>query len=506
MRTATFAIAFYLLGAASLAAQTPPNPDGGEVQADAANVWAGDGPWRCDFREMHIGPPESFHAMWIGDSVGALLGAAPYGPVFRVGSGTGAIVTKRWENFMTNPPPRTGGAWRILNTSVSGNVAFNQRQWVEGCLGTGATPQTVQRFRDSTPGRVIMEIGGNEFRYGRSIPGYINPHYAHYQVNASLNNIGRMIALLQQNGRTVLLVGYHPYRASNVVDELSLDDPNLIEQFCGAYTEDVEVLNASTGLVCSVGGALQKVISAAAKPFFDAINKYRGWLYDRLGYTGFNRGIIPFVQYNSDLMRFCRGVDLSLGRFLGMNSSLTGLFEDPAARFQHRNERGLNGYFDRLKPGMPWMDFWNLIQETPRYETGWAVMFALPNKDKAVSAMIVMLGRRMQENYIVQGVPIPGTNRRTVEYVSMEPYFRHPGLDWAGRNELYQDSIHPNNAGAALWAQVIAQKMASLEYDVYLSDFEFTKNTWRDWSELPENPFGEDLGLLVLCFFFGICK
>ncbi len=503
MRTILLLIGLSLAGAASLSAQ--PNPDGGEVQVDAANVWAGAGEWRCNFGAMQLGPATSFHAMWIGDSVGALLGADPYGPVFRVGNGTGAVVTKRWENLMTSPPPRNAGAWRILNTAVSGNAAFNQRQWVEGCLGKGATGETIQRFRDSAPGRVIMEIGGNDIIYTHLVTG-INPHYSHYQVNAALNNIGRMTALLQQNGRTVLLVGYHPFNATDVVGTLSLENPDLLQQFCGTNVENLKVINTTSGLVCTVGGFLQDVIKFVANPVFDSINKFRGWLYDRLGYVGLNRGIIPFVQYNSDLMRFCRGLDIGLGRFLGMGSSLTGLFEDPAARFQRRNEKGLNGYFDRLKPGIPWRDFWDLIQKTPRYETGWAVMHAMPNENKAESAVVVMLGRRMQENYTVQGVPIPGTNRRTVEYVSMEPHFRHPVVDWGGRPELYHDRVHPNSAGAAIWGQVLAQKMAALEYDVYLSDYDFTKNNWRDWSELPEDPFEEDLALLLLCFFFKICK
>ncbi|MBX7057628.1 MAG: hypothetical protein K1X75_06140 [Leptospirales bacterium] len=499
------ALCAFAVCAFSAAAAAAPLPEGGYLPLDAAQVYGAENALRCNFDNMHLGPRDSFHAMWIGDSVGALHGVEPASQLaWRVGSGTGAIVNKRWENFMTNPPPRTGPVWRILNTAIPGQHASIQRKFIEDCLGDNAPAQARSNFDRTAPYRVIMEIGGNDIRDGVPLVG-INPHYAHYQLNAILNHIGRMIALLQQNGRTVLLVGYHPYSASTVVGDIA-PKTSLLEPFCGVNTPGLEVISAAGGLVCAINGTLLDAVGAIANPIFDLINKQRRWLYDTIGYRGFERGLFPFVQYNSDFMRFFRGVDHSLGRLLGMNTSLTGLFEDPAARFQQRNEKGLNGYFDRLKHGMPWMDFWNLIQETPRYETGWAVMYALPNKSKAVSAMIVMLGRRIQENYVAQGVPIPGTSRRTVEYVSMEPYFQHPYVEWAGRNELYHDDVHPNAAGAQLWADVLSAKMRQLDYDIYLNDFDFTQNNWRDWSEAPIDPYAEDLALLIACFFFGYCK
>jgi hypothetical protein len=112
--------------------------------------------WRtCDMRcSTQPGP---HHILLVGDSVGALMQASPP-PLATIVNG---VKSKSWDYFLTNPAPQGMTNWRVLNTAVSGNAAIVMRQRVEHCLGD-PTSDTAKLFRDTAPGRVWMEIGGND--------------------------------------------------------------------------------------------------------------------------------------------------------------------------------------------------------------------------------------------------------------------------------------------------------------------------------------------------------
>ncbi|MBK8399392.1 MAG: hypothetical protein IPL26_29635 [Leptospiraceae bacterium] len=112
-----------------------------------------------------------------------------------------------------------------------------------------------------------------------------------------------------------------------------------------------------------------------------------------------------------------RQIDLSLGRALGMDKSLTGLFEDPAARFRGRHGNKMDNCLDQFKGGIGWQQFWDFLQTIPRYEEGWAIQFAGANQVKAQSAVITIYGRRLKESYWAQGVPILVTNIWRITFI-----------------------------------------------------------------------------------------
>lgn len=469
------------------------------VEARALDAWE-----KCDMRCS--GQPGPHHILLVGDSVGALLAASPE-PFATIVNG---IKSKSWDYFLTNPAPQGMTNWRVLNTAISGAASFAIRPKVEKCLGD-PTNDKAKLFQETAPGRVWMEIGGNDIKYAKLIS--INPHWAHYVNNATLNNVGKMVSLFQKNGRTVLLMGYHSMKADNVTkaDRTVGKDLNLLNGICGigkgegTAKEVLEILFDDG--ICVLANGIRQIVTGVARVFFDNINKLRLWMQNQLGPLGsILTGDFSKLPGAGIFYSGMRQIDLSLGRALGMNQSFTGLFEDPAARFRGRHGHRMDNYLDQFKGGIGGQQFWDFLQTTPRYEEGWAVQFAGANQVKALSAVITIYGRRLKESYWAQGVPIPGTNRRTVEYVSAEAEFKDPLIEWASRNELMADDVHPSDAGYSVYAPVIARKLKSLQYDTVPSDYDFTQKEWRDWTPLAESPVGEDLIWLFLCFFYHFCR
>jgi len=500
-------IILFFIGANSLAAQTSQDPpqcpkegipplSTGLVEMGAGVAWQ-----KCDMRcTGQLGP---HHILLVGDSVGALMQANPAPDKVPLAEQFGGVKNKSWDYFMTNPAPVGMDSWKVLNTAMSGSAAsYWWYQFVGPCIANQESP-SAQLFRDTAPHRVWMEIGGNDIIYDNMRA--VNPHWAHYVNNGILNNVGRMVAAFQRNGRTVLLMGYHSEKAANVARG---DDgfPDLVERICG---EDNAVINIiANDAVCTLANGIQHIVDESTRVMFDNLNKARVWLERQLGPAGelLTGSTLRDAPGISKVYAGLRRQDLALGRVLGKSQSLTGLFEDPAARFRGRHGNKMENYLDRFKGGVGWHEFWDFLQTTPRYEEGWAVQFAGANQVKAESAVITIYGRRLQESYWAQGVPIPGTTRRTVEYVSAEAAFHEPAVQWGSRNELMADKVHPTDDGYRIYGPIIAQKLKDLQYDTAPSDYDFTKNNWRDWTPLPEDPYGEDLGWLLLCFYFHICK
>lgn len=463
------------------------------VEVSATRAWA-----KCDMR--CAGQPGPFHIMLVGDSVGALLAASPSPMAWQVNG----VKSKSWDYFLTDPAPEGAASWRVLNTAVSATTAHFWRSGVEKCLGDHESEEAA-RWRATAPGRVWMEIGGNDIKYAHAIA--VNPHWAHYVNNRILNQTARMVTLFQQNGRTVLLMGYHSEKAAYVTGGAKLfKDNDLIETLCGTDNEVADIL-FNDG-VCLLADGSWQVITNVTGGFFDGLNKMRMYLDDRLGPAAMllDGSWLQKIPGGSMVYGALRTIDIGLGNALGLNHSLTGLFEDPARRFFGKNGHKMDSYESRFGDAVPWQVFWAWLQSTPRYEEGWAVQFAGPNKRKAESAVITIYGRRLMESYWAQGVPIPGTNGRTVEYVSAEAAFKDPVVEWASRNELMADDVHPNDNGYRVYGPIVARKLKDLQYDVHGSDYDFTSGNWKDWTPLPEDPVGEDLTLLLLCFYFGICK
>ncbi len=468
----------------------------GLVEAGAGVAWQA-----CDMR--CTGQPGPHHILLVGDSVGALMQASPAPAGVPLAEQFGGVKNKSWDSFMTNPAPVGMDSWKVMNTAISSApVLYYWNQLVKPCIADENSARA-QLFRDTAPHRVWIEIGGNDIKYNSMQA--INPHWAHYVNNAILNNVGRMVAAFQRNGRTVLLMGYHSEKASNVAAG-DRGAPDLVERLCGE--EDAVLDVVANDAVCTLANGVQRILSESTRVLFDNLNKARAWLHRQLGPAGeiLTGSTLQDVPGMSQVYAGLRRQDLALGRLLGRSQSLTGLFEDPAARFRGRHGNKMENYLDRFKGGIGWQQFWDFLQTTPRYEEGWAVQFAGANQVKAQSALITIYGRRLQESYWQQGVPIPGTNRRTVEYVSAEAAFRDPFVEWASRNELMADDVHPNDDGYRIYGPIIAQKLKDLQYDTAPSDYDFTKNNWRDWTPLPEDPYGEDMGWLLLCFYFHICK
>ena len=308
---------------------------------------------------------------------------------------------KSWEYFLKNPAPQGMPNWHVLNTAISGNAAGFFVNSVQNCL-SDLSSKNAKTFRDTAPHRVWMEIGGNDFRYLSILS--LNPHWAHYVNNSILNNVGKMVASFQKNGRTVLLMGYHSLKAENVVKN-EIKNGDLLERLCG--TEAVRKVDLVTGS-CVLTNGLVELGTGITRGIFDNINKLRLWMENQLGPLGsILTGDFSKLPGAGVLYSAMRQIDLTLGRALGMDKSLTGLFEDPAARFRGRHGHKMDNYLDQFKGGIGWKQFWDFLQTIPRYEEGWAVQFSGANKTKAQSAVITIYGRRLKESYWAQGVPIP---------------------------------------------------------------------------------------------------
>lgn len=160
------------LVSSSLSAQEFPlkcnTPDGFPASTALVEFAALDA-WKvCDMRCS--GQPGPFHIMLMGDSVGALLAASPSPIAWQIDG----VKSKSWDNFLNNPPPTGAKNWRVLNTAVSASTAHTWRSYVEKCLGDHKS-ENAGRWRATAPGRVWMEIGGNDIRYSHIVS--VNPRY-----------------------------------------------------------------------------------------------------------------------------------------------------------------------------------------------------------------------------------------------------------------------------------------------------------------------------------------
>ena len=135
----------------------------GFVEFAALDAWS-----KCDMRCS--GQPGPFHVMLVGDSVGALLAASPSPIAWQIDG----VKSKSWDSFLNNPPPNGATNWRVLNTAVSGSTAHIWRSYVENCLNDHESEEAT-RWRATAPGRVWMEIGGNDIRYSHIVS--VNPRY-----------------------------------------------------------------------------------------------------------------------------------------------------------------------------------------------------------------------------------------------------------------------------------------------------------------------------------------
>ena len=160
----------------------------------------------------------------------------------------------------------------------------------------------------------------------------------------------------------------------------------------------------------------------------------------------------------------------------------------------------------RKKPFRPtaW-DIWEMIIREPRGVTGWEVAMALPNRNRALSAMIWHLGQRYRELYAAMSTGISPNGRATVNFIDLGPHFVNVDEQYGGRNELYAESIHINDRGFEIYGKLMAEFFIQWEYDYYLSDEAYVKAHQKDWVEQPEDPAQEDQGRLLLCYFFGFC-
>ena len=408
--------------------------------------------WRnCDFSRYQDSAPH--HIQLIGDSNGSLYGAYPVGPLAIGYPGT-TTPNKSWGKFL-QPGPRTGGEWRVLNTAWPGNPSFFALEQLRNCL---ANPNTdIVRFPDgtestvsaelkrkylaSTPKRVWMQIGGNDLIYEANGLWTMEfmPHLAHYRINAILNNIGKMIELLQANGRSVVLASYFP---------LSTDDVRNADFKERPYEQ----------LLC--------------EPYADLR-----------------------TQFNKQL-------DMDIGRLMGLDTSFTGFFKNPAATLKRKYHRMLgNSKPFRLSA---W-DLWEQIIRSPRGIVGTEVAYALPNRRRAISAMVWHLGQRYRELYANMSVGISPNGRATVNFIDVGAAFNNPHEKYGGKNEYYAEGIHINDKGFEVYGRTMAQFFIQWEYDYYLSDEEYVKAHQKDWQELPEDPGPEDIGQLLLCIYFGYC-
>ena len=187
--------------------------------------------FNCDFSRYQDSGPH--HIQMIGNSNGSLYGAYPFGPLAYGYPGT-TTPNKSWGKFL-QPGPRTGGQWRVLNTAWPGNYSFVARDQLSHCLAnpnflpekasdgsTSTVSENLKRkYLATTPKRVWIQIGGNDLRteVENMWSTEFLPHLAHYRQNAVLNNIGKMIELLQANGRTVVLASYFPLSTEFVRNE-----------------------------------------------------------------------------------------------------------------------------------------------------------------------------------------------------------------------------------------------------------------------------------------------
>ncbi len=481
-----------------------------------ADAWS-----KCDFSQLPHGGKKG-HVMLIGDSNGALYGAKGVPLRYFEGDAT----TKDWAEFMQ---PAPAGGWRILNLAWWGNgtsvfdqpdAGLNQLRKcldVDYChsfnVKTSECTKRRQRFIDTTPDRVWMQLGGNDVMsyelFTNGIAMDLMPHYAHYGNNKILNRLATMTQLLNKAGKTVLHVSYHAASAQFVTSG-DFRNQSLISYICGANPipdgkEDdagwnvlAPVSNGFQTVQCMIGNVIVSAINEVSTVVFDAMNKQIGWFYDRLGIRD---DLVRTDFYQRQ--HIFRQMDLSLGRALGMGRSFTGLFEDPSSRFRAKNKDPLKNLGDAFKNGVPWTEFWSWLQKTPRGMEGWMVIHAQPNREKAKSAVLIALGQRFREIEASLGVPIEGTPRKSVEFVDLYPLLKDPHVDFASKNEYMADGVHFNEEGLRIYGKLVSEKFFQLGYDTALSDYNVQTGTWNT---LPEDPLQEDLGWLLLCFYLGICK
>ena len=466
--------------------------------------------WRnCDFSRYQDSAPH--HIQLIGDSNGSLYGAYPVGPLAIGYPGT-TTPNKSWGKFL-QPGPRTGGEWRVLNTAWPGNPSFFALEQLKHCLANpnntpqdapDKTPSTVsenlkRKYLASTPKRVWMQIGGNDLIYEANGLWTMEfmPHLAHYRINAILNNIGKMIELLQANGRSVVLASYFPLSTDDVRNADFKERP-YEQLLCEPYERLYRFPDLSVDLDAENN-------QRSCMDVIDKFEEHRRWLHDRLSsdFTermGFQHiSIQPYVDLRT---QFNKQLDMDIGRLMGLDTSFTGFFKNPAATLKRKYHRMLgNSKPFRLSA---W-DLWEQIIRSPRGIVGTEVAYALPNRRRAISAMVWHLGQRYRELYANMSVGISPNGRATVNFIDVGATFNNPHEKYGGKNEYYAEGIHINDKGFEVYGRTMAQFFIQWEYDYYLSDEEYVKAHQKDWQELPEDPGPEDLGQLLLCIYFGFC-
>ena len=85
---------------------------------------------------------------------------------------------------------------------------------------------------------------------------------------------------------------------------------------------------------------------------------------------------------------------MDIGRLMGLDTSFTGFFKNPAATLK----RKYNKLIGKAKPfQLSAWEVWEQIIRSPRGIVGTEVAHTLPNRRRAISAMVWHLGQRYRE-------------------------------------------------------------------------------------------------------------
>ena len=370
-----------------------------------------DGWGRCDFG---IPQGKDKHIMLLGDSNGALQGANPVG---LIGGSINTGYTKSWETFL-KPGPKTGGSWRVLNASVGGMPSDMLYGLLHKCLEGDKDIRA--KYLATTPDRVWLQIGGNDFRYDESvILDEFLPHLAHYRINKVLNTVGKIITMHQKIGRTVILVSYFPLQADFVSEDPWDNSENLKEGFCGmAGSTQNQATNLAGDIFCNP--ASEKFLELKdwlTKGIREGLDKLIN-LPQSFSVAGVNFPNPPAIMLHAvgtSIHKF----DMWLGQRAGMSTSFTGLSSRPSKSFKALNGAKIAKFSNLLEMAQAIADY---VMHEPRGIVGWEILKVMPNRNKALSVQVWWLGRRYYENVFAQGTAVAPT-RYTVDLVDIGPMF-----------------------------------------------------------------------------------
>ena len=441
---------------------------GAQTFYDTALRWQNTCDWGPYNQRPGLSQEQQHHMMMLGDSNGALLFADPL------------FGANAWEKYLYRPGqtaiPHDGSSWRVLHMAVPSWRSDDLLTGLNNCLNTTLTRRSA--FLNTTPKRAWIQIGGNDILlFDKWVTIEYMPHLAHYEINRILNNVGKIVELLQANGRTVLLVSYFPLASSFVREGQAPLNPYT--HLCGGSprSEERQVLDPWH---CDNEVA-------------ENLGKLKTWFEARL-----NLRLDDYLD-----MRFgMRDIDMRVGTALGLDTSLTGLFKNPAKVIQSKYDsiRGRRP----AHSADPWQ-VWDWITHSPRGVVGWELAQAGDNRPLMNSIAVYRTGQRFAEIYNAQGTHIAGY-RGTVSYLDIAPFFMNPFQAYGGRNELYYDEKHLNNDGFMIYGEKVAEFMSLAEYDIYFSDEDYVLAHQRPAVVYDTNPWDDDVALLMLCSFFGVCK